>query len=114
VDPAAFPCNLNSDQRPPQRYAGAIQIYVRIIRGKPLLRARQSVLGALQINLPGAFGSFRKDGNAIRQYFGESLNQRDVLGFFAARIVIAQLTNSQLGDQRRVSRQHAQIAVLAG
>src|SRR5216684_3229947 len=106
--------HLDADQRALQRNGGAVPVDIWIVRRQALLGASQRVFGALQVDLFRALGRFRENGDAVRKNLGKSANDGDVRGFLAAHVVIAEFADSQLGHERRVPGQYAQIAVLAG
>src|SRR5271157_888804 len=68
-------------------------------------------LGALYINFFGALGGVGKNRDLLRQHFGKSPRDRKVV--CVRTLTIADLTDGQSGDQRRVTWQNAEFAVLA-
>src|SRR6266478_7946478 len=87
--------HLDADQRALQRDVGAVPIDIRIVGGQALLGASQGILGALNVDLFGALGGFRKNCDAVRQNFGKSPNDGDMRGLLPAHVVITQFTNPQ-------------------
>src|SRR6202171_6002184 len=104
--------DLDADQSALQRDVCAVPIDVGIVRGQALLGTSQRIFGALQIDLFGALGGFRKDRHAIRKNLGKSANNSKMRGFLATEVVIAEFADPQLGDERRVPREYAKIAAL--
>src|SRR5713226_3678003 len=94
--------NLDANQRALQRNVGAIPIDIWIVRGQALLGASQRIFGALQVDLFRALGGLRKHRDAVRQNFGKSANDGDMHGFPAAHVVIAEFTDPQFRNERRV------------
>jgi len=109
---APLGCNLDADQSALERNVCTVPIDIGIVRGQALLGTSQSILGALQIDLFGTFSGFCEDRYAIRKNLGKSANNCEMRGFLATEIVIAKLTDPQLGDERRMSREYAKIAPL--
>src|SRR3984885_3100306 len=108
--------NLNTDERALQRHRGPPPIDVRIAlrMGEPLFGALLGSLGAFDVDLSRAFRHFREHSDAFTQNFREAADDRDRIGLRTALRAIRQLADAQLGDQRSVARQNAQLAVGAG
>src|SRR5271157_5882795 len=68
-------------------------------------------LGALHVNFFGALGGVGENRDLLRQHFGESPCDREVVCVRTS--TIADLADGQSGDQRRVTWQNAEFAVLA-
>ena len=80
--------------------------------GELLFGGGQRGAGAGSVNLFGAFGEVRQHDHAVRKHFGKSPADR-----YAARLpalAIAQGAGGELGEQRRVPRQDAEVAFAAG
>src|SRR3954469_12099444 len=102
---AAFAGDLQADERALERNAGALEIRFRILGMQALLGALRLLLRALHVNVFGALRRLGEDDDFIRQHFRESPRDREVL-FPAARLLIGDLSNGKLADERRVSRQN--------
>src|ERR1700687_3364759 len=109
---APLGCDLDADQSALQRDVCAVPIDIGIVRGQALLGTSQRIFGTLQIDLFGALGGFCKNRYAIRKDLGKSANNSEMRGFLATGIVIAEFTDPQFGDERRMSREYAKIAAL--
>ena len=70
------------------------------------------LLCALDVNVFSALGGSGQDGHLVRQNFGESPSDREML--HRAPRPIADLTNLQLGNEGGMSRQNTELPVLAG
>src|SRR3954469_21893875 len=79
--------------RPPQPLFGSL------LRG---FRARD-------VDLLGLLGDLREDGDALRLDFGKSEGNRQVV--LLLTLPVPQLAGTEDGEQRRVPRQHAEVAV---
>src|SRR5205807_1748026 len=104
--------NLDADQSALERNVGTVPIDIGIVRGEALLGPSQCIFGALHIDLFGALSGFCKDRHAIRKNLGESANNSERRRHLATETVIAEFTDAQFGDERRVPREDAEIAVL--
>src|SRR5205809_985274 len=62
--------------------------------------------------LVGAFGNLRQDGDGVRLHFGEAERDHEVMDLGAA--AVPHLAGAERGEQRRMSREHAEVAVCAG
>src|SRR5882762_5862542 len=111
---AIFSRHLDANQGALECDGCAVPIDVAISRSQAFLGTGQGGLRPSKINLRGELSCLRKNGNAVRQDFGESANDSEVRRLLAVRVVIAQLADSQLGNQRRVSRQYAEVAFRTG
>src|SRR6266850_3662649 len=102
--------NLNANQSALERDGCAVPIDVGISGGQVFLSAGQGGLRPGEIDLRGKLRRLRQNGNAVRQDFGEPADDSEVRRFLAAGVVVAQLSDSQFGNQRRVPRQYAEVA----
>src|SRR6202041_736524 len=102
-------------ERARQRDRGATRIDVRIALGmcEPLFGPLLRFFGALDVDLARALRHFSEHSDAFAQNFSETADDRDWIGLRAALRAIRQLTDAELGDQRCVARQNAQLAVRA-
>src|SRR5579872_6143657 len=98
-------CALQIASRP-------LEIFFRIAFGNGGLSALFGFLGASSVNFFGAFGSLCQDSDLVRQHFRESPGYREVFGDIV--FAISNFSDCKFGNQRSVSRQDAQIPILAG
>src|SRR6266480_966041 len=68
--------------------------------------------GALQIDFFGALGGFCENRYAIGKNLGKSANNGEMQRLPATKMVIAEFTDPQFGDERCVPWEDAEIAVL--
>jgi hypothetical protein len=108
--------NLDADERALQCDRGAAPVDVGIVlrRCEALFGAVVGFFGAFDINLAGAFRGLGEHGDAFAQNFRKAADDRDRIGLRAALRAKRQFADAELGDQRSVARQNAQLAVRAG
>lgn len=70
------------------------------------------LLGLVDVNVFTEFGDFGKDGDFVGKDFSKSPRTGEVLRL-AIREFIGDLTDSEFGDQRRVSGKDADVSVAA-
>src|SRR6266550_2825664 len=104
--------NLDADQGTLQRDVGAVPIDICIVRGQALLGTSQRIFGALQIDFFGALGGLCENRYAIGKNLGKSPNNGEMQRLLATKMVIAEFTDPQFGDERCVPWEDAEIAVL--
>src|SRR5580700_10327752 len=110
---AAFRCvfaHLDADKRPLQRGTGAIPINVGVTCRDAGPSALQSLLGAFNVNLFGKLRRFRQYSHALLENFREPPNNREMHFLFSASTAIAQFSNTELRNQRRVPWQNPEFA----
>src|SRR5271165_4191409 len=67
---------------------------------------------ALHVDILGALGGLRQDGDFVGQNLGESPGDGEMLSL--AALLVGDFADGQLGDERRVSGQNTDVASLAG
>jgi len=67
-------------------------------------------LRALHINVLRALGRVRKDRHLVGQHFGEAPRDRKIMR--GPAVAVADFANHQLGDERRVAGQDAEVTAL--
>ncbi len=91
---------------------GAVEVGLGIGAVEALFGAVAGFLGACHIDFFGAFSFFRENRHLVRQDFGESPGDGDVMR--VAATAVGDLTHVELGDERGVAGKNAEISVLAG
>src|SRR6267143_6499277 len=111
---AIFSRHLHANQSALERDGCAVPIDVAVSGGQALLSAGQGGLRPAEIDLRGKLRSFRQNGHAVPQDLRKSADDGEMRRFLAAHVVIAQLPDTQLGDQRRMPWQDTEVAISAG
>src|SRR5271154_763314 len=104
ASPRCVLTDLEADESSLQRGAGASPIDLGITRGDACACALQRQSGALAVNFFGELRCFRQYSYAIRQNFRESANNSEMHFIFAASTSVSQFPDTELGNQRRMSR----------
>ena len=72
--------------------------------------SRLGFLRALHVDVFRALGRVGQDGHLVGQHFGKAPRDREVMR--GPAVAVADLADHQLGDQRRVAGQDAEVAAL--
>jgi len=105
-------CNIDAGVGTVQRVERSLDVDIGIAASQALLSALFGLTRSGHINFRRTLGRLGKNRHLIGQNFGESPRHGEMLldGILAE----GNLADGQFGDERRVSRQDAQIPVLAG
>src|SRR2546426_5212399 len=97
--------DLNSDHRAFQRHKCSAIIDVIATSGHPFLSTLFRAHGPIDIDLMRAFCCLRKNADIVRLDFNKSPHHGEKKP--PVRFTISDLPDTQLGEKRRVPRQHA-------
>ena len=101
--------DLQARQRFHQRGARALVVDVPWPRASRASARRLRLFGARDVDVLGALGELRQDGDPIGQHFGEAERDRQV--DLLLPLAVPQLADRERGEHRRVPRQHAEVAL---